>query len=95
MVRRITSKLPLQVARRDVLTDDHPGLEAHPLGLHLMHAAVEHVLLQLEVGDPVAQEPADLRRALEHGHLVAGPAQLLRRGQARRARCRSRRRGAR
>ena len=41
-------------------------------GLHLRDAAVEVALLHLELGDAVAQQPADAVGALEHGDVVAG-----------------------
>ena len=50
-----------QVARGDVFPDGDARLEADPFGFHLANAPVQDVLLQLEVGDAVAQEPADLR----------------------------------
>ena len=43
---------------------------------------VDHPLLDLEVGDPEAHEPARGLVALEDHHLVAGAAQLLGGGQA-------------
>ncbi len=55
--------------------------ELDALGLHLGQAAVEDRLLHLELGDPVAQEPAGLLGPLEDHHLVAGPGQLLGGGQ--------------
>ena len=54
-----------------------------------------NALLQLELGDAVAQQPADAIGALEHGHRVAGAVQLLGGGQARRARIRRPRRACR
>ena len=54
------------------------GLERHALGLHLLHAAVDEVLLHLEVGNAVAQQPADAVGALEDRHRVAGARELLR-----------------
>ena len=40
-------------------------------------SALEDALLHLELGDPVAQEPADAVRALEDRHQVAGAVELL------------------
>ena len=56
---------------------------SHALGPHLVEAPVERALLHLELGDPVAEEPADPVGALEHGDLVPGAAELLRRRRAR------------
>ena len=77
-----------QVAGGDVLADVHAGLELHALGRHLGQAAVEDVLVQLEVRDAVPQQPADAVVLLEDRHVVAGAGELLRRGQAGRARSR-------
>ena len=62
------------------------AMEDDALGLHLLDAAVDVVLLHLEVGDAVAQQPAGLRLALEDMHVVADAGELLGGGQARRAR---------
>ena len=68
----------------------HPDIDAvmegDALGFHLPHAAVDMVLLHLEVGDAVAEQPAGLRLPLEHVHLVADAGELLRAGQAGRSR---------
>jgi hypothetical protein len=56
--------------------------EHRPLRLHLGEAAVDVALLHLELGDPVAQEPADPVGPLVDGDLVTGPGELLGRGQA-------------
>ncbi len=72
------------LGRRDA--DQGGAAEADPLGHQLGQTAVEHSLLHLELGDAVAQEAAGLLGPLEHHHLVAGPSQLLRTGQAGRAR---------
>ena len=54
-----------------------------PSALHLRDAAVEVALLHLELGDAVAQQPADAVGALEHGHVVTGARELLRGREAR------------
>src|SRR5690606_11257690 len=61
-------------------TDIHPVMENDALRLHLRDAAVNMVLLHLEVGDAVAQQAACLRLALEDMHLVPDPGELLSRG---------------
>src|SRR6266508_389855 len=60
--------------------------ELDALDLHLIEAPVEDALLHLELGDPVAQEPADPVLPLEDGHPVAGAVELLGRGEPRRPR---------
>src|SRR5262249_53873809 len=49
---------------------------------HLLHAAVDVVLLHLEVGDAVAQQATDGVAALVERDGVAGPGELLRGGEA-------------
>ena len=63
-----------------------PAPEHHALVGQLLEPPVEHRLLHLELGDPVAEEPAGPLGPLEHHHLVTGPGQLLGGGQARRTR---------
>ena len=58
------------------------GAEGHALGRHLLHAAVDEPLLHLEVGDAVAQQPADPVGALEERDRVPGARELLRAGHA-------------
>src|SRR5690606_6603419 len=58
--------------------DIDAAMEGHALALHLLDAAVDMVLLDLEVGNAVAHQPARAALALEHMHLVPGPAELLR-----------------
>src|SRR5258707_9507304 len=55
------------------------------LGFHLRDAAVDVMLLHLEIGNAVAQQPAGLGPALEKMHVVAGARELLRAGHPRRA----------
>ena len=59
------------------------GQEGDAFGAHLLNAAVDDVLLQLEVGNAVAQQAADAVVLFIDGDGVAGAAQLLRGGQAR------------
>ena len=61
-------------------------MEGHAFGLHLLDAAVDVHLLHLEVGDAVAHQAAGLGAALVDVHVMAGARELLRAGQARRAR---------
>ena len=70
---------------RDVGADLDAGAELDAFGLHLLDAAVDQVLLHLEVGDAVAQQAADAVGLLEHRHRMAGARQLLGAGQAGRA----------
>ena len=60
-------------------------MEGDALGLHLLDAAVDMALFQLEVGDAVAQQAAGLGVLLVDMHVVAGARELLRAGEARRA----------
>ncbi len=61
------------------------GAELGALRLHLRDAPIEVALLHLELGDAVAQQPADAVGALEHDHVVTGAGQLLGGGEAGRA----------
>ena len=62
-----------------------PTFDARPehgaLGLHLVEAPVEPALLHLELGDAVAQQPADPVGPLEHRDVVPDAGELLGRGQ--------------
>ena len=82
-------------ATGDIRAHVRVGLELHAFGAHLLQAAVDEVLLHLEIGDAVAQQAADAVGLLEHRHRVAGARQLLRGGQAGRARSRRRPRACR
>ena len=62
-----------------------PAHELRALRLHLVQPPVEEALLHLELGDAVAQQAARLVVALVDGHRVAGPGELLGRGQPGRA----------
>jgi hypothetical protein len=57
-------------------------VEGDALRLHLADAPVDVVLLHLEVGNAVAQEPAGAPVLLEDMHLVADARELLRGGKA-------------
>ena len=61
-----------QLFHRHGLADMHVAVEDHAFGLHLLYAAVDDVLLHLEVGDAVAQQPAGPGALLVDVHLVAG-----------------------
>ena len=65
----------------DVHADVGVGHEAHPLRRQLGEPAVQDALLHLELGDAVAQEAAYPVGALEDGHRVTGPSELLGRGE--------------
>ncbi len=71
-----------QRLRRQVDADMRAVMEGHALGLHLLHAPVDVVLLHLEIGDAIAQQAAGLGEFLEHVHVVAGARELLRAGHA-------------
>ena len=57
-------------------------MERHAFRIHLRHAAIDVILLHLEVGNAVAQQAAGLGVFLEHVHVVAGAGELLRAGHA-------------
>ena len=75
-----------QLLDRQRHADMDAVVEGDALGLHLRDAAVDVVLLHLEVGNAVAQQPAGLGVLLVDMHVVAGARELLGAGQARRAR---------
>ena len=52
--------------------DVRAGPEDDPFLLHQIEPSIEQALLQLELGDSIAQQPADPIGALEHGHQVTG-----------------------
>ena len=74
-----------ELRRGDVDADVHSGHERGALGRHLFQAAIDMALLHLELGDAVAQQATDPIGAFEHGDVMAGPGQLLSRGQSGRA----------
>src|ERR1700722_8420475 len=69
-----------------IAADRSAVMKGDALGFHLRDAAVDDVLFHLEVGNAVAQQAAGLGPALEQMHVVADARELLRAGQARRAR---------
>ena len=75
-----------QIGSGDVDADVHAGAEHHALGLQQVEPPIEDALLQLELGDAVAQQSADAIGFLEHRDAVAGAIELRRRGQPGRAR---------
>ena len=77
----IASKSARSCGGGDVAARRHPAAELGALGQHLHQPPVQVALLHLELGDPVAQQPAGRVGPLEHGHRVPGPGQLLGRGQ--------------
>ena len=60
-------------------------MEDDALAFHLLHAAVDVVLLHLEVGDAVAQQAAGLGLTLIDMHIMPGTGELLGGGKAGRA----------
>ena len=63
---------------RDVDADLDTGAEFDAFRRHLRHAAVDQMLLHLEVGNAVAQQSADPVVLLEQGHEMPDACQLLR-----------------
>ena len=78
-------ELGAQLLGGDVDADVDAGAELGALGLHLLEPAVDVALLHLELGDAVAQQPADAVVALEDRHRVTGAGELLCGGQPGRA----------
>ncbi len=68
--RRGRSRRTRTAARRSARSKPTLALVTNvdPLGLHLLHAPVDQMLLHLEVGNAVAQQPADAVGPLEDGH---------------------------
>jgi hypothetical protein len=75
-------ELAHQLVDGDVGADFHAGPERDALRRHLRHAAVDVMLLHLEVGDAVAQQPADPVVLLVEDHVMASARQLLAAGHA-------------
>src|SRR3546814_3952177 len=75
-----------QFLRRHVDADMHTRPEGDTLARHLFHAAVDLPLLELEIRDAVAHQPADAVLTVEQGDVMAGAGELLRAGHARRPR---------
>ena len=71
-----------KIGRREVVAHVDARLEADALSGHDVHAALHHLLLQLEVRDAEAQEAADGLVALEERHEVACAVELLGGGHA-------------
>ncbi len=86
MATTTASKRLAQLGRVDVAPDVDAELERHALGAHLVDAALDEVLLDLEVRHAEADQPATGLVALVHRDRMAGAAQLLGGGQAGRAR---------
>ncbi len=70
----------------DIDADFDLGAKDHTLGFHLFDPAVDQSFVHLEVGDAVAQQPADAVALFEHRHRVPGAGELLGASEARRPR---------
>src|SRR5215467_396831 len=79
-------EVAMQGPDRHVDADVSARPEPHAGLLHQREAAVDEALLHLELGNAVAQQPADPIVTLEHGHQVPGAVELLGGGEAGRAR---------
>src|SRR5581483_5625134 len=75
-----------QLRRGIVPAHFHVRPKLHALDRHLRHAPVDQVLLHLEIGNAVTQEPADAIGLLEHHDIVTRTRELLCAGESRRAR---------
>ena len=71
-----------QRVRPLVLSDVDAGPELDALGRHLFHSTLHDLFLKLEVRDAQGQQAPDAVVPLEHSHVVAAPAELLRDGEA-------------
>src|SRR5688500_14942778 len=76
-------ELVAQLLHVQVAAHFDAGLEVDALGLELSEPQIEHFLLELEVGDAVAEQAADPIVLLEHDDRVPQPPELLRGGEAR------------
>src|ERR1035438_3176427 len=79
-------ELLAQILHWDIAAHLGAGLELDAFAAHLLQAPVDEVLFHFEIGDAVAQQAADAVALFKHGDGVAGARQLLRGGQAGRAR---------
>ncbi len=75
-----------RLLEREVDADLDAGLEPGALGPHLGQPAVDVPLLELEVGDPVPERPAEAVVAFVDDDRVPGAGEPLGRGESRRAR---------
>ena len=75
----------LQGGKGDIDPDLGAGAELDAFALHLHRAAIDQVLFHLEVGNAVAQQPADPVGLLEHRHRMACARELLGAGEPGRA----------
>src|SRR5262249_59656804 len=75
-----------QIGHGHVDADVRARLEDDAFLFHQTQAAVEMALFHLELGDAVAEQPADALGALEHDDRVSRPVELLGDREAGRAR---------
>src|SRR5277367_5381422 len=75
-----------QVFYRNITADMRISDQLHALGHHLIKAAIDKMLLQLELRDAVAQKAANTIRFFVHNNGVTGAAELLSGCQSRRPR---------
>ncbi len=57
-------------------------VERDAFAFHLRDAQIDGLLLHLEIGNAVAQQPAGLGEFFVDVHVVAGPSELLRASHA-------------
>ena len=79
-------ELAAQLVDRHVHADVGVGAEHDAFFAEQREPAIEDSLLELELGNAVAEQPADAIGALEHRDRVAGAIELRRRREARRPR---------
>ena len=79
-------ELACEIAGGHGPADVDSRLELHALLRHLVDAPLDYMLFELEVGYAEAEEAAYALGALEYGHVMSGPVQLLSGGESGRAR---------
>src|SRR5699024_3327811 len=82
--RKARLRVVADALARWLRTDQDARAELHTFLAHLLEAAVDGALLELEVRDAVAKQAADAVALLEDRYVVAGARELLRAGEPRR-----------
>ncbi len=74
-----------QIFYGNVHADMSAGHKLHALRLHLLQAAIDNLLLQLEIGNAITKQSADSIGLLVDRHVVARSTKLLRGSQTSRS----------
>ena len=75
-------EIATELIDRHLDADVRPGPERHPFLAHQREPAIEDAFLELELGNAVAQQPADAIGAFEDGDSMARTVQLICSGEA-------------